>query len=88
MASSQSGLAMALEANHRDRLKLAKIDRALDRVERREYGYCELTGEEIGLKRLVAQPLATLCIEAQEMIETRMRSHRVVRPEKKQTIFL
>jgi len=56
-----------------DRERLGKllqdIDLALDRIEAGEYGYCEITGEEIGLKRLEARPVATRCIEAQEQFE-------------------
>jgi DnaK suppressor protein len=48
---------------------LQEIDLALDRIEAGEYGYCEITGEEIGVKRLEARPTATRCIEAQEQFE-------------------
>lgn len=48
---------------------LQEIDLALDRIEAGEYGYCEITGEDIGLKRLEARPVATRCIEAQEQFE-------------------
>jgi DnaK suppressor protein len=48
---------------------LQEIDLALDRIDAGEYGYCEITGEEIGLKRLEARPTATRCIEAQEQFE-------------------
>lgn len=53
----------------RNREKLQMIDMALLRIESGEYGYCELTGKEIGLKRLMAQPTAMLCIDVQEMLE-------------------
>lgn len=53
-----------------------EIDLALDRIEAGEYGYCEITGEEIGLKRLDARPVATRCIEAQEQFE-RMQNGRL-----------
>jgi len=46
-----------------------EIDLALDRIESGEYGFCEITGEDIGLKRLEARPVATRCIEAQEQFE-------------------
>ena len=53
-----------------DRAKLiVKIDQALDRIEDGTYGYCEETGEEIGIDRLMARPIATLCVEAQERHE-------------------
>ncbi len=48
---------------------LQEIDLALDRIEAGEYGYCEITGEDIGLKRLEALPVATRCVEAQEQME-------------------
>ena len=55
--------------------EIDKIDQALKRVATEEYGYCEETGEEIGLKRLEARPVATLCIEAQERHENYERQH-------------
>lgn len=62
---------LAVELSNRDRqLKLArKIDIALSRIEEGSYGYCEATGEPISLKRLVARPIATLSLEAQERYE-------------------
>ncbi len=65
-----------LELRTKDRLrKLSrKIDQALARIEDGTYGYCEETGDPIGAKRLVARPMATLCIEAQEMHERGERS--------------
>ena len=48
---------------------IMKIDQALQRVDDGHYGYCEDTGEPIGIKRLEARPIATLCIEAQERHE-------------------
>lgn len=67
----------ALELRTRDRYRklLDKIEAALKRIETGEYGYCEATGEEIGLKRLEARPIATLCIEAQERHENYERQH-------------
>ena len=53
----------------RDGEKIYNIDQALDRIEDGTYGYCEETGEEIGIDRLMASPLATLCVEAQERHE-------------------
>jgi DnaK suppressor protein len=60
-----------IDSGKRDRQNklLHEIDLALDRLEAGEYGYCEITGEEIGLKRLDARPVATRCIEAQERFE-------------------
>ena len=53
-----------------------KIDAALRRIDNGEYGYCEMTGEQISLKRLDARPIATMTLEAQERHERRERVHR------------
>jgi DnaK suppressor protein len=65
----------SLELRTRDRYRklIRKIDKALNRIEEGEYGYCEETGEEIGLERLEARPIATLCLDAQERWELRQR---------------
>ncbi len=65
----------SLELRTRDRYRklLNKIDKALISVDECEYGYCEETGEEIGLARLDARPIATLCLDAQERWELRQR---------------
>jgi DnaK suppressor protein len=67
----------SLELKTRDRYRklLDKIDSALERIESEEYGYCEETGEEIGIKRLEARPIATLSIEAQQKHENYERQH-------------
>lgn len=67
----------------RQRENLSMIDVALARMDSGDYGYCILTGEEIGLRRLTVQPAATLCIEVQEMLErnTRMAGQRVATPD-------
>ncbi len=69
---------MALELRERDRQRklISKIDEALDRIERGGYGYCEESGEPIGVKRLDARPIATLSIEAQERHERNERTQR------------
>ena len=54
---------------NRQRKLLTKIDKAIKRIEDDTYGYCEETGEPIGIKRLIARPVATLCITAQEKHE-------------------
>ena len=54
---------------NRQRKLLAKIEKAIKRIENNTYGYCEDTGEPIGIKRLIARPIATLSIEAQEKHE-------------------
>lgn len=65
----------SLELRTRDRYRklLNKIDQALNRIEEGEYGYCDETGEEIGLDRLEARPIATLCLDAQERRELKQR---------------
>jgi DnaK suppressor protein len=65
----------SLELRTRDRYRklINKIDKALIRIEDGDYGYCEETGEEIGLARLEARPIATLCLDAQERWELRQR---------------
>jgi DnaK suppressor protein len=70
-------LETAFELRTRDRYRklIEKIDGALRRIEQGAYGYCEETGEPIGLKRLEARPIATLCIEAQERHESFERQH-------------
>ena len=54
--------------NHQNRL-IEQIDYAMHRIEHGEYGYCEVTGEEIGVRRLLARPVATMCVEVQERFE-------------------
>jgi DnaK suppressor protein len=65
----------SLELRTRDRYRklIRKIDKALIRLDDGEYGYCEETGEEIGLDRLEARPIATLCLDAQERWELRQK---------------
>jgi len=65
----------SLELRTRDRYRklINKIDQALNRLEEGEYGYCEETGEEIGIDRLEARPIATLCLDAQERRELKQR---------------
>lgn len=75
-ASSETDRAIELRARDRQRKLIAKIDAALKRIEDGTYGYCEETGEPIGLKRLDARPIATLSLEAQERHERRERVYR------------
>jgi len=65
----------SLELRTRDRYRklINKINKTLDRLDDGDYGYCEETGEEIGLKRLEARPIATLCLDAQERWELRQK---------------
>ena len=75
-ASSETDRALELRTRDRQRKLIAKIDEALRRIEEGVYGYCEETGEPIGLARLEARPIATLSLEAQERHERRERVHR------------
>lgn len=75
-ASSETDRAIELRARDRQRKLIAKIDAALKRIDDGSYGYCEETGEPIGLKRLDARPIATLSVEAQERHERRERVYR------------
>jgi DnaK suppressor protein len=65
----------SLELRTRDRYRklIKKISKTLARLDEGDYGYCEETGEEIGLKRLEARPIATLCLDAQERWEIRQK---------------
>jgi DnaK suppressor protein len=75
-ASSETDRSIELRARDRQRKLISKIDAALRRIEEGTYGYCEETGEPIGLKRLDARPIATLSIEAQERHERREKVYR------------
>jgi DnaK suppressor protein len=75
-ASSETDRSLELRTRDRQRKLISKIDAALKRIDDRSYGYCEDTGEPIGLKRLDARPIATLSIEAQERHEKRERVYR------------
>jgi DnaK suppressor protein len=75
-ASSESDRALELRTRDRQRKLIAKIDAALKRLEDGTYGYCEETGDPIGIARLDARPIATLSLEAQEMHERREKVYR------------
>jgi DnaK suppressor protein len=75
-ATSETDRALELRARDRQRKLISKIDAALMRIEEGTYGYCEETGEPIGLKRLDARPIATLSLEAQERHERREKVFR------------
>ena len=75
-ASEETDRALELRTRDRERKLLRKIDSALLRIDDGSYGYCDETGEEIGLKRLEARPVATLCLEAQERRELAERQFR------------
>ena len=68
-ASSQTEKTVEMRTINRQRKLLSKIDKAIKRIQDNTYGYCEETGEPIGVKRLIARPIATLSIEAQEKHE-------------------
>ena len=68
-ASSYTDKSVEMKALNRSRKLISKINSALQRLKNGTYGYCEETGEPIGLKRLMARPVATLSIEAQEKHE-------------------
>ncbi|MCR9067584.1 MAG: RNA polymerase-binding protein DksA [Rhodobacteraceae bacterium] len=75
-ASEETDRALELRTRDRQRKLIAKIDSALRRIQEGEYGYCEVTGEPISLKRLDARPIATMSLEAQERHERREKVHR------------
>jgi DnaK suppressor protein len=75
-ASTETDRAIELRTRDRERKLLNKIEEALMRIEDGTYGYCEETGEAIGLQRLEARPIATLSLEAQERHEKEERVHR------------
>jgi|TARA_Y100000590_G_scaffold390809_1_gene466922 DnaK suppressor protein len=68
-AASQTEKTIEMRTINRQRKLLTKIDKAIKRIDDDTYGYCEETGEPIGIKRLIARPIATLSIEAQEKHE-------------------
>jgi DnaK suppressor protein len=75
-ATQESEFGLELRTRDRERKLLKKIDSALARIDDGNYGYCEETGDEIGLRRLEARPVATLCVEAQERRELAERQFR------------
>lgn len=75
-ASEETDRAIELRTRDRQRKLVGKIDAALRRIETGDFGYCEVTGEQISLKRLDARPIATMTLEAQEQHERSERVHR------------
>ena len=75
-ASEETDRALELRTRDRQRKLISKIEAALRRIDNGEYGYCEMTGEPISLKRLDARPIATMTLEAQEKHERREKVHR------------
>ena len=74
-ATQESEFSLELRTRDRERKLIRKIEEAIKRIEDGSYGYCNETGEEIGIKRLEARPVATLCIEAQERRERREKQY-------------
>jgi len=75
-ASEEADRALELRTRDRQRKLIAKIDSALRRIETDDYGYCDVSGDPISLKRLIARPTATMSLEAQEKHERRERVYR------------
>lgn len=75
-ASEETDRALELRTRDRERKLVGKIDAALRRIDEGEFGYCNITGEPISLKRLDARPIATMSLEAQERHERREKVHR------------
>jgi DnaK suppressor protein len=75
-ASSETDWGIELRTRDRQRKLISKIDSAMRRIEEGEYGYCEVTGEQIGLGRLIARPIATMTVEAQQAHERREKVSR------------
>ena len=75
-ASVEADRALELRTRDRERKLISKIDAALNRIDEGTYGFCDETGEPIGLKRLIARPIATMTLEAQERHELMERTHR------------
>ena len=75
-ASEETDRALELRTRDRQRKLISKIDGALRRIENGEYGYCDVTGEPISLKRLNARPIATMSLEAQAKHERKEKVHR------------
>lgn len=75
-ASEETDRSIELRTRDRQRKLVSKIDAALRRIDEGEYGYCDMTGEPISLKRLDARPIATMSLEAQERHERGEKVHR------------
>lgn len=75
-ASSETDWGIELRTRDRQRKLISKIDAAVRRIDAGEYGYCEVSGDPIGIKRLIARPVATMTVEAQEAHERREKISR------------
>ena len=69
MYTQLTKVSIEMRTVNRNKKLISKIDKAVKKIKEDTYGYCEETGEEIGLKRLIARPIATLTVEAQERHE-------------------
>jgi len=75
-ASSETDWGIELRTRDRQRKLISKIDAALRRIDQGEYGWCEVSGDPIGLKRLIARPVSTMTVEAQEAHERKEKISR------------
>jgi DnaK suppressor protein len=75
-ASSEADWGIELRTRDRQRKLISKIDAAIRRIDEGDYGFCEVTGDPIGLKRLMARPVATMTVEAQQAHEKREKISR------------
>ena len=75
-ASAETDWSVELRTRDRQRKLITKIDAAIKRIEEKDYGYCEVSGEQISLRRLQARPIATMTIESQEKHENYEKVHR------------
>lgn len=75
-ASSETDWGIELRTRDRQRKLISKIDAALRRIDEGEYGWCDKTGEPIGINRLIARPIATMTVEAQQAHERREKISR------------
>jgi DnaK suppressor protein len=75
-ASAETDHALELRTRDRERKLISKITKTIAKIDEDEYGYCEETGDEIGVGRLLARPVATMTLEAQEMHEKNEKIHR------------
>lgn len=78
-ATQEEEFSLELRTRDRERKLLRKIDKALERIARKDFGWCEKCGEEIGLRRLEARPTAELCIDCKEIAERRERNFHELR---------
>ncbi|MDO4643856.1 MAG: RNA polymerase-binding protein DksA [Cardiobacteriaceae bacterium] len=78
-ATLEEEFSLELRTRDRERKLLHKIDRALERIVRKDFGWCERCGEEIGIRRLEARPTAELCIDCKEIAEKHERNFHDIR---------